>query len=197
MENDKSLFFLTISLSCIWIVLDNIWGKKYLSNFIDNLFNGRSSGNGGSASLGGGNGSSGGGDGGGTRSLYDRAEDAKEELENSYTPKSETEEHVNKYVAGLHDNTCPWCGKKFDDANVFNAHMINCTPASGLVDRFKPEDPLSHNETVAKAMNYTCPWCNKKFDDADEFAKHQASCTPGGAIIDKVIGFFKGGSKND
>ena len=36
--NDKSLFFLTLSLTCIWVVLDNIFGKKHLSNLLDSMF---------------------------------------------------------------------------------------------------------------------------------------------------------------
>lgn len=38
MKNDQSLFFLTLSLSCIWLVLDNIWGEKYLQTFLANVF---------------------------------------------------------------------------------------------------------------------------------------------------------------
>ena len=36
--NDKSLFFLTLALCCVWVVLDNIWGKKYLDTFLSNIF---------------------------------------------------------------------------------------------------------------------------------------------------------------
>lgn len=38
MNSEKSLFFLTLALSCIWVVLDNIWGKKYLQTFLSKLF---------------------------------------------------------------------------------------------------------------------------------------------------------------
>lgn len=35
---DKSLFFTTMSLICIWLVLDNIYGKKYINKFLNSLF---------------------------------------------------------------------------------------------------------------------------------------------------------------
>ena len=35
---DKSLFFTTISLICIWLILDNIYGKKYINKFLNSLF---------------------------------------------------------------------------------------------------------------------------------------------------------------
>lgn len=38
MGNDKSLFFMTLSLLGIWIILDIIYGKKYLWAFLHNLF---------------------------------------------------------------------------------------------------------------------------------------------------------------
>lgn len=38
MSNEKGLFFLTLSLTCVWVVLDNIWGKKYLDTFLSNVF---------------------------------------------------------------------------------------------------------------------------------------------------------------
>ena len=36
--NDKSLFFMTLSLICVWVILDNIYGKKYLDIFLSNVF---------------------------------------------------------------------------------------------------------------------------------------------------------------
>lgn len=36
--NDKSLFFLTLSLICVWIIIDNIIGHKYLNTFLSNMF---------------------------------------------------------------------------------------------------------------------------------------------------------------
>lgn len=36
--NDKSLFFMTLSLICVWVILDNIYGKKYLDVFLSNVF---------------------------------------------------------------------------------------------------------------------------------------------------------------
>lgn len=35
---DKSLFFITISLVCVWIVVDMAVGEKYLVNFLETLF---------------------------------------------------------------------------------------------------------------------------------------------------------------
>lgn len=35
---DKSLFFITLSLVCIWIVVDMAVGEKYLTNFLETLF---------------------------------------------------------------------------------------------------------------------------------------------------------------
>lgn len=40
MENksNNSIFFLTLSFICIWIVLDNILGKRYLDSFLSSVF---------------------------------------------------------------------------------------------------------------------------------------------------------------
>ena len=38
MNNDKSLFFMTLCLICIWLILDNIYGNKYVDNFLSNMF---------------------------------------------------------------------------------------------------------------------------------------------------------------
>ena len=200
MGEDKSLFFLTISLTCIWVVLDNIWGKKYLSNLLDQMFNGASDGSGGVASIGGGSGYSGGGSGGGTRS--DSASNAGDVSGGSSgggtrgdsNVSNDESDKIYSTPAKALNYTCSWCGKKFETATALATHMVNCTPASGLVDRFKNEEPMTNNETVAKAMNYTCSWCGKKFTNADDLVNHQAGCTPGGAIVDKVIGFITGGN---
>lgn len=37
-DDGKSLFFLILSLSCIWLILDMFYGKKYLSKLIDGIF---------------------------------------------------------------------------------------------------------------------------------------------------------------
>jgi len=34
---DNSLFFLVLSLSCFWLVLDEFYGNKYISKFITKL----------------------------------------------------------------------------------------------------------------------------------------------------------------
>lgn len=36
--DNKSIFFLTLSFICIWVILDNIFGKKYLDTFLSNIF---------------------------------------------------------------------------------------------------------------------------------------------------------------
>lgn len=36
--NDKSMFFLTLSLICVWVILDNVYGQKYLDTFLSNVF---------------------------------------------------------------------------------------------------------------------------------------------------------------
>ena len=41
MENsnmDKSLFFITLSAICVWLVVDAAVGKKYLSRFLSTIF---------------------------------------------------------------------------------------------------------------------------------------------------------------
>lgn len=40
MENtmDKSLFFITLSAVCVWLIVDLAVGKKYLSNFLGTIF---------------------------------------------------------------------------------------------------------------------------------------------------------------
>lgn len=35
---DRSLFFITLSLICIWLILDNYYGKKRLNTFIISIF---------------------------------------------------------------------------------------------------------------------------------------------------------------
>lgn len=35
---DKSLFFITLALICVWIILDNFYGKKYLNTFLLSIF---------------------------------------------------------------------------------------------------------------------------------------------------------------
>lgn len=35
---DKSLFFLTISLVCVWLILDNLFGEKYVNKFLNSMF---------------------------------------------------------------------------------------------------------------------------------------------------------------
>lgn len=37
-QMDKSLFFLTLSCVCIWLIVDAAIGKKYLSNFLSIIF---------------------------------------------------------------------------------------------------------------------------------------------------------------
>lgn len=37
-DDGKSLFFLILSLSCVWLILDMFYGKKYLSKLIDGIF---------------------------------------------------------------------------------------------------------------------------------------------------------------
>ena len=36
--NDKSLFFLTLALCCVWLILDNFMGEKYINKFLTNMF---------------------------------------------------------------------------------------------------------------------------------------------------------------
>ena len=35
---DKSLFFITLALICVWLILDNFYGKKRVNTFILSLF---------------------------------------------------------------------------------------------------------------------------------------------------------------
>ena len=35
---DKSLFFITLALICIWVILDNFYGDKKLNRFIVSIF---------------------------------------------------------------------------------------------------------------------------------------------------------------
>lgn len=37
-DEGKSLFFLILSLSCIWLIMDMYYGNKYLSKLIDGIF---------------------------------------------------------------------------------------------------------------------------------------------------------------
>lgn len=37
-KDDRSIFFLTLSLICIWLILDSMYGKKYIDNFLKTLF---------------------------------------------------------------------------------------------------------------------------------------------------------------
>ena len=37
-KDSKSLFFLCLSLVCIWLILDNIYGHKYVNTFLGNMF---------------------------------------------------------------------------------------------------------------------------------------------------------------
>ena len=34
---DKGLFFMTMALACVWIILDDFFGKKYISTLVSNL----------------------------------------------------------------------------------------------------------------------------------------------------------------
>jgi len=36
--DNKSILFLTLSFVCIWVILDNIYGKKHLDVFLSNVF---------------------------------------------------------------------------------------------------------------------------------------------------------------
>lgn len=36
--DNKSILFLTLSFLCIWVILDNIFGKRYLDTFLSNVF---------------------------------------------------------------------------------------------------------------------------------------------------------------
>lgn len=36
---DKSLFFLFLAFFMFWLVLDEVYGKKIIGNFIDNMLN--------------------------------------------------------------------------------------------------------------------------------------------------------------
>ena len=38
MTENKSIFFLTLSFICIWLILDNIYGKKYIDRFLTAVF---------------------------------------------------------------------------------------------------------------------------------------------------------------
>lgn len=35
---DKSLFFLTLSLCCFWLIVDNVVGDKRLDGFLASMF---------------------------------------------------------------------------------------------------------------------------------------------------------------
>ena len=35
--NDRSLFFLSLSLICIWVIIDNFIGKKYLRKLVNSI----------------------------------------------------------------------------------------------------------------------------------------------------------------
>ena len=37
-KDSKSLFFLCLSLVCIWLILDNIYGQKYVNKFLGLMF---------------------------------------------------------------------------------------------------------------------------------------------------------------
>ena len=37
-EDNKSLFFLVLSLGCIWLILDNVYGNKYITLALSKLF---------------------------------------------------------------------------------------------------------------------------------------------------------------
>lgn len=34
---DKAMFFLILGLACIWLVLDQFFGNKYIENFTKNV----------------------------------------------------------------------------------------------------------------------------------------------------------------
>lgn len=34
---DKGLFFLVLSFSCIWLVLDQVYGNKLITQFVENI----------------------------------------------------------------------------------------------------------------------------------------------------------------
>lgn len=38
MTVDNNLVYITISIICAWLVLSEIYGKKYVSRFVDSLF---------------------------------------------------------------------------------------------------------------------------------------------------------------
>lgn len=40
MKSETSLFFLTLSLICVWVIIDNFVGHKYVDNLIGNLITG-------------------------------------------------------------------------------------------------------------------------------------------------------------
>lgn len=44
MTNDNSIIYLTMALICLWVILDNFFGKKILWNLIETLFNGSTAG---------------------------------------------------------------------------------------------------------------------------------------------------------
>ena len=35
---DRSLFFITLALICIWLILDNFYGKKHINTFLLSIF---------------------------------------------------------------------------------------------------------------------------------------------------------------
>ena len=37
-KDDRSIFFLTLSLICIWLILDSMYGRKYIDNFLKTMF---------------------------------------------------------------------------------------------------------------------------------------------------------------
>ena len=37
-DMDKSLFFITLSMVCVWLVVDTAIGKKHLLSFLSTLF---------------------------------------------------------------------------------------------------------------------------------------------------------------
>lgn len=46
-SDDRGLFFMIISLGCLWLILDEIVGNKYLTNLITNILGLNNGGNGG------------------------------------------------------------------------------------------------------------------------------------------------------
>lgn len=35
---DKTIFFITLALVCVWLILDNFYGNKRIDNFVASLF---------------------------------------------------------------------------------------------------------------------------------------------------------------